>query len=269
MDDGPRCSSRAQHQRYLRAIPTGGVLVEIGREAIGVGVRSPQHAVLEPQRVDGADFSAASSRLSTSRNAFSLLGMVTLLPAKPCSERVETKPENRRGRRRSPRSCRRCHSAPTSSHGFQGEREWAMGCLQTNALCPSTIDGLEARSSFSTLQQWQADNGEMVAVDLVEQLDACPSIWYPPTLVSGFVAHQSEMPPDKARIEARAWSDAPHPHAARSPSPFCTERQRCSVHVPPERWSMAARRFHVVGLRQQFFSPRRGSGRQPTTSASG
>ena len=53
LQDGARGAARADHQRRPSAPPVGRAFIEIGGEAVDVGVVAVQAAMLEPQRVDG------------------------------------------------------------------------------------------------------------------------------------------------------------------------------------------------------------------------
>ena len=176
LDHGPRGAARAKHHRGSCRSPSPAHARRDWRQTPAASVLPPQSTPSSNHSVLTAPiFSAASSRRAAAANAASLCGIVTLPPAKPFSpERREEARRNPQARRRSPRSCRRCRISPASSRGSSasanarsgGRRRRLFSCLPQPSIAPSS------RSACKHGQQRQADDGEIVALDLLEQLDA-------------------------------------------------------------------------------------------------
>src|SRR5687768_3319704 len=84
---------------------------------------------------------------------------------------------------------------------IMGERECAIGWPQTNAFFISAIYGAQVAQFVEQRQQWQADDGEMVALDLVEELDALALDLVGADRIQRHWPDPRQMPPDKGRLQ--------------------------------------------------------------------
>ena len=89
---------------------------------------------------------------------------------------------------------------------MSGEREWEIGCPQTNALgAASAIDCPVFAQNLKKRQKRQADNREEAAFSGIEQLRAKTLYLIAADALQSGVANRREITPDIIRAEFRAF----------------------------------------------------------------
>ena len=121
---------------------------------------------------------------------------------------------------------------------------------QARFIAPQLVDHAMLAQRGEQRQQRQAENGEIVAVDLVEELDAEPFDLVGADGGQRRLAHGGEIAADELRRAACACQASRSRYGAQSVSPLrASAAAVCScMGLAGQREQLAPRRLHVAGL---------------------
>jgi hypothetical protein len=208
VDDRPRSATGAQdHGDVASRSPTRRKMVEIGGKSIGICIAAPQHPVLQPHGVDRTNLlGGLIAALDRSESSF-LVRDGDVATTQPSRGKAADEGSEIPGRNiDSGVAAVNVVTLQPMTVDF-GERECAIGWPQTNAF-NSAIDGPELAQFLEYRQQRQADDGEVVALDLVEQLDTFAFDLVGADARQRLLADTGEMAAMKAGSSARMVSEA-------------------------------------------------------------